>query len=557
MLMQIGRFLIRRLTEIKVQHIFGVPGDFNLTFLEQIEDTEKIKFIGNCNELNAAYAADGYARTSGIGALLTTFGVGDLGAISGIAGAYAENIPLICITGAPPLHARAHRDIVHHSLANGDYDNIGRCMAEFSVAQANITPANAVYQIDHALHLCWLERRPVYIQLPSDITQVVIDVPDSPLVLTPPHSDINRLHKAAQDIIERLLSAKSPVILIDTDADRFNVTDLIVTLSQQYHIPLAAVPSAKGFLNQHSPYYIGVYAGAASLDAVRTKVENSDCLIGIGLKFSDVSTFVFSHQINPDTLINLRCHDLSIGKQNMQGVILHDLLNYLVDHGPIPLEKYACQVPTSQSAIDKPVNKDSLLTQASLWGYIQKFVKSDDIIFGDIGTANVGVSSIKLPPGARYISQAIWAAIGYSLPALLGSLMAAPKQRHLLFIGDGAMQMTVQELSSILRYQLKPIIFLLNNAGYTIERFFCGEHSSYNDIADWKYAKLPYIFADKDDILSLIVETNRELEYALQQAESADKLTFIELKLPKMDCLPSMKNFCSRSADYDYGERFQ
>jgi indolepyruvate decarboxylase len=139
MRMQIGAFLARRLTEAGVRHLFGVPGDFNLSFLEQIEQANHIEFVGNCNELNAAYAADGYARTSGIAALVTTFGVGDLGAISGIAGAYAENVPVVHITRTPPLHAVNSRALVHHTLVDGDYDNIGRCMSEFTVAQARIS----------------------------------------------------------------------------------------------------------------------------------------------------------------------------------------------------------------------------------------------------------------------------------------------------------------------------------------------------------------------------------------------------------------------------------
>ena len=148
MFMEIGHFLNQRLTALGIQHVFGVPGDFNLSYLEQIEEHDALEFVGNCNELNAAYAADGYARVHGFSALVTTYGVGDLSALNGIAGAYAENIPMVHISGIPPLHAVQSGALIHHTLVDGNYDNIMNCMKEFTVAQTRLTPANAAAEID-------------------------------------------------------------------------------------------------------------------------------------------------------------------------------------------------------------------------------------------------------------------------------------------------------------------------------------------------------------------------------------------------------------------------
>ena len=117
MKMTIGCYLFRCLREIGVGHVFGVPGDFNLQLLEQLDEVDDIDFVGTCNELNASYAADGYARANGIGAMLTTYGVGDLSAICGLAGACAEHVPVVLISGTPPLYAMESRLRVHHSLA--------------------------------------------------------------------------------------------------------------------------------------------------------------------------------------------------------------------------------------------------------------------------------------------------------------------------------------------------------------------------------------------------------------------------------------------------------
>ena len=234
MKMQIGAFLARRLAESGVRHIFGVPGDFNLPLLEQIEAHPLLEFTGNCNELNAAYAADGYARTAGISALVTTYGVGDLSAINGIAGAYAENVPVVHITGAPPLHAMNSRALLHHTLADGAYGNVNRCMAEFTVAQARITPANALFEIDRVLNECWLERRPVHLQIPSDVTHLLIDTPKKALVLSEFCSDPEQLEYARKKIVDLLRSATSTTLLIDAEVGRFGVADLVFRLAEKW-----------------------------------------------------------------------------------------------------------------------------------------------------------------------------------------------------------------------------------------------------------------------------------------------------------------------------------
>jgi indolepyruvate decarboxylase len=192
----IGDYLLSRLFELGIRHIFGVPGDFNLWFLEQTIKYSKIAFVGCCNELNAAYAADGYSRMAGISALATTYGVGELAAISGVAGAYAEHVPVVCITGAPPLSAIEKRVLLHHTMADGNYTKMLNCYKEFTVAYACLTPSNARSEIDRVLRACWIEQRPVYLQLPSDVAGVTTRPPVQPLDLDPALSDPKQLECA-------------------------------------------------------------------------------------------------------------------------------------------------------------------------------------------------------------------------------------------------------------------------------------------------------------------------------------------------------------------------
>lgn len=551
MQMQLGQFLLRRLHEVGIEHLFGVPGDFNLSFLEQTLQLSSVNFINNCNELNAAYAADGYARCKGLGAFVTTWGVGDLSALNGLAGAYAENIPVIHISGLPPLHAVNDRALLHHTLVDGDYDNIGRCVAEFTVAQTRLTPANAVIEIDRLLQSCWLERRPVHLQLPSDITHIMIEVPAEPLTLIEPKSDPQQLAHVMSRLKREWQPENRPVFLLDNDALRFGVVDFITIIAEKLNIPYAVLPSAKGIILEESPLYLGVYAGQASLPEVSDAVHQSHCVIGVGLRLTDCNTGLFSQRIDDTRLVALRRFDVAINGAQFPGVMLKELLGKLAAQ----LAKREADIRISQSPLPVSHTNDPSFSQAYFWQAIQHFIQPEDIIFGEAGTAHSGASNLRLPAGARYHSQIIWGSIGFTLPALLGSQVAQPAQRHLLFIGDGSLQLTVQELSTLLQHQLTPIIFLINNRGYTIERLILGESSSYNDVNEWHYAQLPSVLDKGDNALSFIVDDIPSLDQALQAAAdpNRNKAIFIEIRFSPLDAPPQLKQFAKRFAEYDYG----
>lgn len=554
MFIEIGEFLNLRLKQMGIQHLFGVPGDFNLSYLEQVEADSELEFIGNCNELNAAYAADGYARINGFAALATTYGVGDLSAINGIAGAYAENVPLVHISGIPPLHAVQKGILVHHTLVDGNYDNIMNCMKEFTVAQTRLTPANAAFEIDRVLRQCFLDRRPVHIQLASDITHVKIEVDEQPLDLSYPSVDPDVLQSAVSRLCEVLARAKKPALLIDSEASVFGVTSLLNDLSQKCSIPFASMSTAKNIMDEGSARYVGTYVGGASQSHVKNTIEQSDCLIGVGVRFTDVGTAVFTHKIATENYIEIKPYGLNIFGQDYPGIEIGQLL--------VELNKKVAARKAPSSVVEKPLHssvkdvpEQQKLSQDVLWQSIAGFLKEDDVIIGEVGTSNSALSGLKLPATAKYISQPLWGSIGYTLPALLGSSLAAPERRQILFIGDGSFQLTVQELSTIIRHGLKPIIFLLNNGGYTIERLIMGENAAYNDIQNWNYTAIPSVFNGVQDHSTYVVETVGQLKTVLDNVEQNQGLTFVELKLPAMDAPASLKKFAEVIARFDYGDR--
>jgi indolepyruvate decarboxylase len=548
----IGNYLLKRIHEIGVRHLIGVPGDFNLAFLEQLLQFDGIEWIGTCNELNAAYAADGYARMNGIGAMLVTYGVGDLSALNGIAGAYAEHVPVVCISGVPPLHAIRRRAILHHTSGTGEFDDVMTCLGQFTSAQARITPANAAIEIDRLLATCLREKCPVYLQLPSDISYLEIEAPESLLDLRTGISDALQLQKAVDLIAHRIEQARRPTLLVDADAHRFGLRPLLCGLGERCGIPFASILSGRSTFNEQHPLYRGIYAGASSAPEAIAAVEESDCLLMVGVRFFDATSGYFSHRIPTEETIVLDPFSVKVGSRIFEGVTARDVLAAL-------LEKLPHTGSTAPSAIAAPPDTFSFggndkLTHLRLWPRIARFFREHDVILAESGTSQAGLAEVRIPANSTFISQATWGSIGYTLPALLGSLLAAPGRRHLLFIGDGSFQLTAQEISTILRHDMKPVIFVVNNGGYTIEREILGPDSAYNDVQNWRYAELPAVLGPQRAVRSFTVSTEAELNRALDETESATQFTLIELLMDRRDAPAGLKRMAAQAAQFDFGE---
>ncbi|HGM5491493.1 TPA: alpha-keto acid decarboxylase family protein [Serratia fonticola] len=547
----IGSFILQQLRTLKVDRIYGVPGDYNLALLETIEHDQSCQFIGNCNELNAAYAADGYARLKGAGALITTYGVGDLAALSGIAGAYAESAPVICIAGTPPLHAMRSHALLHHSLADGNFDNVMNCFRQFTVAQALITPENAATEIPRIIACAWQQKKPVYLQLPSDICEVEIEVADQPCPYRLPSSDASHLQLASVALLERITRAKRPIILIDQMVERYQLQTLVLALARKFAMPLTNMPTAKCAISENTPGWQGGYSGDLSRPELFELMAQSDCILSFGVRLVDSTTGYFSQQIPAQAVVDIQPYALKLDNLSYPAVTASELLQSLLDQAPATNPPPQSPLAAPQQKLATPGNEP--LKQGYFWQRIQRFIQADDVLVVENGTSGAAIGGMRLPSGVSVVNQPIWGSIGYTLPALLGTMMAAPQRRQLLFIGDGSFQLTAQELSTLLRHKQKPIIFLINNDGYTIERYILGETSSYNDIGMWDYAKLPAVLSPQTQALCATVETGQQLEMALEQASRQDRLAFIEVKLPMMDSPAAMKEFCRRCNSFNFG----
>lgn len=552
MRISIGDYLIRRLKELDIRHIIGVPGDFNLQFLEQIGAAEGIEFVGTTNELNGAYAADGYARSHGISALCITYGVGDLGALAGVAGSSAEHVPVIVISGAPPLYAIKHNLKVHHSLADGDFSNVAQSYQEFVAAQVMITPENAAVEIDRAILTCQRTRKPVNIQLPSNISYLTIDAEMEPLAPKQPSSDPERLASALQKAAELYEKAKQPAVLIDLDVDRLGLTDLLKEWVHKTGIPYAAMSTGKAILSEQDPLFLGIYKGDDSEPGVQERIEQADFLLCVSPRFIEWNSGQYSVRLPWDKTVRLARDYVLIGEDDYEGIYGKELMERILEELTARKEADTLGKPEEEMF---QLAEDQTLTQKDFWMQIKPFLKEGDLIFGETGTSNLALLSMRLPEKVTYVGSQIWGAIGFTLPALFGSLLAAPQRRQLLFIGDGSFQVTAQEFSSILRHRQNPIIFLINNDGYTIERYIMGMKAPYNDIAHWKYAQLPQVMAKESGIITCEVSTQGDLAEALKKAEQAQEGILIEVHLKAEDAPEALKKFGPSVAEFNFGPR--
>ncbi|WP_338881994.1 alpha-keto acid decarboxylase family protein [Staphylococcus aureus] len=526
---RIGAYLIDAIHRAGVDKIFGVPGDFNLAFLDDIISNPNVDWVGNTNELNASYAADGYARLNGLAALVTTFGVGELSAVNGIAGSYAERIPVIAITGAPTRAVEQAGKYVHHSLGEGTFDDYRKMFAHITVAQGYITPENATTEIPRLINTAIAERRPVHLHLPIDVAISEIEIPTPFEVTTAKDTDASTYIEL---LASKLHQSKQPIIITGHEINSFHLHQELEDFVNQTQIPVAQLSLGKGAFNEENPYYMGIYDGKIAEDKIRDYVDNSDLILNIGAKLTDSATAGFSYQFNIDDVVMLNHHNIKIDDVTSDEISLPSLLQQLTDISYTNNASFpAYHRPTSP---DYTVGTEPL-TQQTYFKMMQNFLKPNDVIIADQGTSFFGAYDLALYKNNTFIGQPLWGSIGYTLPATLGSQLADKDRRNLLLIGDGSLQLTVQAISTMIRQHIKPVLFVINNDGYTVERLIHGMYEPYNEIHMWDYKALPAVFGGKNVEIH-DVESSKDLQEVFNAINGhPDVMHFVEVKMSVED----------------------
>ncbi|EDW3904879.1 alpha-keto acid decarboxylase family protein [Salmonella enterica] len=539
----VADYLLDRLAGCGIGHLFGVPGDYNLQFLDHVIDHPTLRWVGCANELNAAYAADGYARMSGAGALLTTFGVGELSAINGIAGSYAEYVPVLHIVGAPCSAAQQRGELMHHTLGDGDFRHFYRMSQAISVASSILDEQNACFEIDRVLGEMLAARRPGYIMLPADVAKKTAIPPTEALAL-PVHEAQSGVETAFRYHARQcLMNSRRIALLADFLAGRFGLRPLLQRWMAETPIAHATLLMGKGLFDEQHPNFVGTYSAGASSKEVRQAIEDADRVICVGTRFVDTLTAGFTQQLPAERTLEIQPYASRIGETwfNLPMAQAVSTLRELC------LECAFAPPPTRSAGQPVRIDKGEL-TQESFWQTLQQYLKPGDIVLVDQGTAAFGAAALSLPDGAEVVVQPLWGAIGYSLPAAFGAQTACPDRRVILIIGDGAAQLTIQEMGSMLRDGQAPVILLLNNDGYTVERAIHGAAQRYNDIASWNWTQIPSALNAAQQAECWRVTQAIQLAEVLERLVRPQRLSFIEVMLPKAD-LPELLRTVTRALE--------
>ncbi|KAJ7601083.1 pyruvate decarboxylase THI3 [Mycena floridula] len=540
----VGAYLLERLAQLNVTSMFGVPGDFNLGFLDLVEDHPTIDWIGNCNELNAAYAADGYARVKhdSIGVVLTTFGVGELSACNGIAGAFSEMVPVLHIAGVPSTAQQKSKPMLHHTLGDGRYDAYSKASEQFTVSQGYLNNSTtAAAEIDRVLTDCLLAARPVYLTLPTDIVYEKISSErlKIPLSRIPPSNDPDT-ENFVLDEIEKLVDAADGdvIILVDACAIRHDVRDEVLELAKKTQYPVYAAPMGKTSISESYERYGGIYVGSLTHPEIKEKVESAKLILSVGGLRSDFNSGNFTYSIPTASTVEFHSGHTQVRYSMYKDIGMKQLLKKLAAR----LKPSANLREVAPFIAAVPKEDHEVISHAWFWPRLGEFFKPKDVVVAETGTSNFGILDIPLPDQSVFLAQILWGSIGWSVGSTLGAALAAKAVglgRTILFVGDGSIQLSVQELSSMIRWDLKPIIFLLNNSGYTIERYLHGKERKYNDISNWKWTSLLTVFGDADGTKSksYTVNNKTELSALLDDATfaSAQKIQLVEVMMDKFD----------------------
>ncbi|KAF8397253.1 hypothetical protein HHK36_016163 [Tetracentron sinense] len=549
----LGSHIARRLVQAGVTDVFSVPGDFNLTLLDYLVAEPGLNLIGCCNELNAGYAADGYARSRGVGACVVTFTVGGLSVLNAIAGAYSENLPIICFVGGPNSNDYGTSRILHHTIGLPDFSQELRCFQTVTCYQAVVNNLEDAHElIDTAISTALKESKPVYISISCNLPAIphptFIQEP-IPFSLAPKLSNQMGLEAAVEATVEFLNKAVKPVMVGGPKLRVAKACEAFTELADASGYALAVMPSAKGMVPEHHPRFIGTYWGAVSTAFCAEIVESADAYLFAGPIFNDYSSVGYSLLLKKEKAVIVQPDRVVVGNGPAFGCILMKdfflALSKRLKCNTTAYENYhRIYVPDGHPLKSEP--KEALRVNI-LFKHIQNMLSSDMAVIAETGDSWFNCLKLKLPQGCGYEFQMQYGSIGWSVGATLGYAQAVCDKRVIACIGDGSFQVTAQDVSTMIRCGQKTIIFLINNGGYTIEVEI--HDGPYNVIKNWNYTGfVDAIHNGEGKCWTTKVRCEEELIEAIEMAMGSKKdcLCFIEVIVHKDDTSKELLEWGSR-----------
>ncbi|MXV43507.1 pyruvate decarboxylase [Saccharibacter sp. 17.LH.SD] len=546
----VGHYLSERLSQIGLKHHFAVAGDYNLVLLDQLLEHGGTKQIYNCNELNCSFAAEGYARENGAAAAIVTFSVGAISAMNGIGSAYAENLPVILISGAPNSNDHGSGRILHHTIGTTSYNYQLEMVRHVTVAAESIVSAeNAPAQIDHVIRTALREKKPAYLEIACNIANQPCARP-GPVssLLSYPAPDKESLATALKESLSFLEKREKVVILIGTKLRSADALEDAVKLADKLGCAVTVMGASKSYFPETHPGFRGVYWGEVSSPGAQKLVEEADGVITLAAVWNDYSSVGWNSLVRGKNVLEVSPDHVAVNDHVFEGFHLKDFVDALIKKAP---KKPASLTGQYEPATLPKASPSERLTNDEMARQINHLVDSKTTLFAETGDSWFNAVRMNLPKGAKVESEMQWGHIGWSVPSIFGNALAAPDRRHVLLVGDGSFQLTAQEVAQMVRYELPVIIFLVNNYGYVIEIKI--HDGPYNYIQNWNYAGLIEQFnggvggEGGGHGLGLKATTGAELAAAIEKAKKNTRgPTLIECQLDRSDCTEALTEWGKR-----------
>ncbi len=506
----IASHLANRLQQRGVERGFGIVGDYALRLFADMEEVG-FPFLVTADEQGAAFAADAYARLKGLGVVAVTYGVGGLKITNAVAGAWAEQVPLLVISGAPGLKERVGDVLLHHKIRNFDSQLV--VFEELTCAQAVIdNPATAADEIDRVITEVLSHQRPGYLEIPRDMVEVAISPPQHEHLRShmPPVDD-ERLRAAVSDAMECLRDSATPVVHAGAMVWRRGLGDALVGAAERLQVPVATSSLAKGLFPERHPLSLGVYMGAVSDADVVERVETASTVVSFGVLNTDLTMGAFTAHLDPHRHIDAQDNEVTIGLRTYKDVPLWAFL-------PALAEAASGQGEVVTEALHHRPGFDpedsAPLSVARVIAAVDAHMDDRHGLLVDPGECLF--ASVDLSAPRWCLASAYYATMGYAVPGALGAGIAEPGVRPVVLVGDGAFAMTGLEAASAAFHGIHPVILVLDNNGYGTQRPM--KDGAFNDIPPLRAEALP----------------------ALTDAMASDELCIIRALVPKADRSPAL-----------------
>ncbi len=517
----IASHLVSRLKEAGVDEAFGIVGDFALRLFSALGD-EGLPVLVTTDEQGAAFAADAYARLRGFGVVAVTYGAGGLKVANAAANAWAEQVPLLVLSGSPGMAERAGDPMLHHKVK--DFDTQLRVFQDLTCAQAVLTSEHtAADEIDRVIRTMIQEQRPGYIEVPRDLIGHPIDAPDFDITPDLPTVDRDALADALEDVMNELRQAKTAAIHVGAMANRRGGREALFDLATAAHLPVASSSLGRGVFPERHELGLGIYMGAVSPQSIVRRVEDVDLLLSIGVLQTDLTLGAFTAHVDPRRHILIADEEVTVHRRTYRNVPLWAFLPALAH----AVAKAELSFPSNPIAPESPfVPTDDALTVERAIHAIGHHIDERHGLLLDPGEALFAAVDLRVPAWAH--GSAYYATMGYAVPAALGTGMADPRHRPIALVGDGAFAMTGLEAAACAFHGVNAIIIVLDNEGYGTQRPIMD--GVYNDIPSLAAEELVKVFGRGR---GFFVKTENDLDAALTEAMATEDLIIIRVQLPK------------------------